>query len=88
MIRIAQEDRPMEPLFPSLTCQVCGGSMTKVSENEAVCMNDETHKRKIEHNHPELVAETKLPQPLEREKRGRGKRPTPRRPGRRPGRRK
>ncbi len=41
----------MEPLFPSLTCKMCGGSLTKVSEKdgvaEYVCMNDETHKRKV-----------------------------------------
>jgi len=37
----------MDPLFPSLTCKKCGGSLTKVSEKDGVakyvCMNDETH---------------------------------------------
>ncbi len=46
----------MEPLFPSLTCSVCGGSMTKVSEKggvvEYVCMNNETHRRKVKRAKP------------------------------------
>ena len=30
-----------------LRCQICGGTMTKVSDTEAVCTNNETHKRKV-----------------------------------------
>jgi hypothetical protein len=48
-----------KPLFPSLTCSVCGGSMTKVSEKdgeaEYVCMNDETHKRRVKRAKPRKV---------------------------------
>jgi len=47
----AQEERPMEPLFPGLTCKKCGGSLTKVSEKagvaEYVCMNNEAHRLKV-----------------------------------------
>jgi hypothetical protein len=34
-------------MLDSLSCSICGGTMTKVSENEAVCTNDEQHRRKI-----------------------------------------
>lgn len=36
----------MGALFESLTCGVCGGTMTKVSDAEAVCLNNEC-KRKL-----------------------------------------
>jgi hypothetical protein len=40
-----------EPLFDSLTCSRCGGTMTRVSETEAVCANDERHRwRTVEHS--------------------------------------
>jgi hypothetical protein len=35
----------MEPLFPELTCEICGGTMTKVSDKEAVCTRDDRHRR-------------------------------------------
>lgn len=34
-------------MFESLTCTICGGTMTKVSETEAVCTSNESHKRTI-----------------------------------------
>jgi hypothetical protein len=37
----------MEQLFAGPPCSICDGTMTKVSETEAVCFNDEQHKRKI-----------------------------------------
>jgi hypothetical protein len=37
----------MESLFPELSCDICGGTMTKVSDNEAVCTRNETHRRKL-----------------------------------------
>jgi hypothetical protein len=39
----------MKPLFPELVCEIenCGGTMTKISETEAVCTNDERHRRVI-----------------------------------------
>ena len=40
----------MKPLFGNLTCEICGGTMTKVSETEAVCTQNETHRRKLKEN--------------------------------------
>lgn len=37
----------MEPLFPERSCEICGGTMTNVSDTEAVCTSNETHKRKL-----------------------------------------
>jgi hypothetical protein len=37
----------MEHLFDSVTCSICGGTMTKISDTEAVCTSDERHRRKI-----------------------------------------
>ncbi len=37
----------MEPLFPELSCEICGGTMTKVSDKEAVCTRDDRHRRKL-----------------------------------------
>jgi len=35
-------------LFPELACTVCGGTMTKVSDEVAVCIRNETHRRTLE----------------------------------------
>lgn len=40
----------MKPLFGNLTCEICSGTMTKVSEIEAVCTQNETHRRKLKEN--------------------------------------
>jgi hypothetical protein len=39
----------MEPLFPELSCEIsgCDGTMTKVSDTEAVCTRDDRHRRKL-----------------------------------------
>jgi hypothetical protein len=39
----------MEPLFPELSCKIsgCDGTMTKVSDTEAVCTCDDKHRRKL-----------------------------------------
>lgn len=48
----------MEPLFPELICETCGGQMTKVSDEEAVCTSDGRHRRMLDDvvclncNHP------------------------------------
>lgn len=34
-------------MFESLTCTLCGGTMTRVSETEAVCSLNESHRRII-----------------------------------------
>jgi hypothetical protein len=40
----------MKPLFGNLTCEICGGTMTKVAETEAVCTQNEAHRRKLKEN--------------------------------------
>jgi hypothetical protein len=40
----------MKPLFENLTCEICGGTVTKVSAIEAVCTQNETHRRKLKEN--------------------------------------
>jgi hypothetical protein len=37
----------MEPLFSELSCEICGGTMTKVSDTEAVCTSNDTHRRPL-----------------------------------------
>jgi len=34
-------------LFPELACVECGGTMTKVSNEVAVCIQNETHRRTL-----------------------------------------
>ena len=37
----------MKALFEELACQICGGSMTRVSATKAVCFSNETHIRDL-----------------------------------------
>ena len=42
-----RSERATEPLFPEFSCEICGSTMTKVSDKEAVCTRDDRHRRKL-----------------------------------------